>query len=85
VRWTRFVSGLEGSSLAVDPFWRNTLYARTSSSSVFRRDDGGAGWTPINGGVPGGRVPAIAVDSSTPSTIHASAGCGGVHKSTDRD
>jgi len=39
-------------SLAIDPTTPMTVYVGTSSSGVFKTEDGGATWSPVNNGLP---------------------------------
>ncbi|MBN1658501.1 MAG: DUF11 domain-containing protein [Anaerolineae bacterium] len=57
-----------------------TVYAGTSSAGVYKSQDGGASWTPINDGLPqNALVYALAYSASDPPTLYAGT-WGGVYK-----
>jgi hypothetical protein len=81
--WTNSSNGLTGSvpaiaNLVVDASIGSTLYATTSSGTIFRSSDGGASWK--LGGIAG--VNVVALDPSSASTVYAGTTTG-IFKSTD--
>jgi hypothetical protein len=94
-------------ALVIDPTTPTTLYAGTMttfngrilSSGVFKSTNGGGNWSAANTGLPANTyVSALAIDSTTPTTLYAGTfyagtlyvgtglyigGTGGVFKSTD--
>lgn len=69
-------------ALVVDPVTRDTLYAGTPSSGVFKSTDGGQHWAAINTGLTNLSVAALAIDPKTRGVVYAGTS-GGVFKSTD--
>jgi photosystem II stability/assembly factor-like uncharacterized protein len=51
--------------------------------SVFKSDDGGAGWQPADPGLPDAFVSDIAIDPVQPTTLYAATDRFGVFRSTD--
>jgi photosystem II stability/assembly factor-like uncharacterized protein len=64
--------------LAVSPADVNTLYLSgcksPHGSTVLRSDDGGATWTDVSAGLPGGYVGTLAADPTEPRIIYAGVG-----------
>jgi hypothetical protein len=73
----------EVDSLAIHPSEPATIYAGTVGNGVLKSTDGGASWSPVNGGLTSTNVSALAIDPSTPATIYAGTLDAGVFKSTD--
>ena len=82
--WSPVNSGLPGGvrSLAVDPTNSQTVYAGTSNG-VFKTTNGGDSWNAVNIRLTNTMVFALAIISTTPTTIYAGTLGGGVSKSTD--
>lgn len=78
--------GCQTNAVAVDPIDPTYVYAATKWDGLFRSTDAGATWTPS---IPNptcfypGRVQAVAVHPTSPSTVYAAAG-GCVSRSDDR-
>jgi hypothetical protein len=51
--WTPGAGGLCLHSIQLDPHDENRMYVGISSAGVFRSDDGGRSWNPVNRGVTG--------------------------------
>jgi photosystem II stability/assembly factor-like uncharacterized protein len=68
--------------VALNPYVPDRLFAGTPGGGVFRSDDGGLTWAPMNQGLGFRRVIGISVDPLDPS--HVVAGCegGGLHEIT---
>ena len=89
--WTLIgLSGINVTTLAVDPANPDIVYAGTTSSDgVFRSADAGATWTAVNGGLTSRNILALTIDPRTPTTIYAGTTqsfpdpCRGVFKTTD--
>ncbi|PKN61853.1 MAG: hypothetical protein CVU57_27410 [Deltaproteobacteria bacterium HGW-Deltaproteobacteria-15] len=64
------------TAMAVDPFNDKELYVGTKKGDVFKSDDGGETWTPINNGLKKKEILSIAVDPNNKKTIYCSTGCG---------
>jgi photosystem II stability/assembly factor-like uncharacterized protein len=82
--WVDVSSGLNGTvpgvgQLVIDHVTGNTLYALTSSGSIFKSTDGGSSWTTL-GNIVG--VNFLALDPTSPSIVYAGTAIG-VFKSTD--
>lgn len=59
-------------SLAVDPFYADTLFAGTRDQGIFKTTDGGNAWTAVNEGLPLGQyepVTSIAFDQAASGRI----------------
>jgi photosystem II stability/assembly factor-like uncharacterized protein len=81
----RSCASIEGgpiASLTIDPLNPITIYASAEHGGVYKSTDAGDSWNPINDGIAGITVYALAVDPLTPSTLYG-AGTGIVIKSTD--
>src|SRR5262249_16954945 len=85
--WNASVSGFPGAgangqitSLAIDPFNSNVIFAGTDRG-LLRSTDACAHWNILTG-VPGTFIPSIVFDSQTSGTLYVS-GSGGVWKSVD--
>jgi hypothetical protein len=76
-----FAAGpVDVTSIVLDPFTPNTLYASTSDRGVFRSTNGGATWSPT--GLTNTPVIALAIDPGAPSFLYAATPLG-VLKSSD--
>src|SRR5713101_331401 len=76
--WSMKSTGLPSAflgvaALTIDPATPSTLYARSSSGSIFRSTDGAGSWKPINGI---GAVNTLVIDLRNSSTIYAATGHG---------
>jgi photosystem II stability/assembly factor-like uncharacterized protein len=83
--YTDPVGGLSTSftfEVALNPYVPDRLFAATPGGGVFRSDDGGLSWAPMNQGLSFRRVIGISVDPLDPN--HVVAGCegGGLHEIT---
>jgi PKD repeat protein len=56
--------------MAINPLNPSTLYAGTAAG-VFRSTDSGDRWSPINAGLPGLQVTALALDPTEATTLYA--------------
>jgi photosystem II stability/assembly factor-like uncharacterized protein len=87
--WANANTGITGQlvlSLALDPEAPQTLYAGTYNHGIFVTTDGGATWSPSDGGqafLANGHVDTIALDPSDPRTLYAGFDSGAVWKSSD--
>ncbi len=96
--WTPSSSGLPSAtvlSLAIDPDNTNTLYAGLNKTfpndpnggSVYKSEDFGENWVPMNNGLAGGpSIPVLAIDPNSPQIIYGGSRDGngnGVYKSED--
>ena len=71
------------SVLVADPSNPSVLYAG-GGRGLFKSTNGGAGWSPVNSGLPDtGVLLALAIDPSNTSTLYAGLHEGGVFKSTN--
>lgn len=68
--------------VAVNPFVPDRLFAATPGGGIFRSDDAGATWAPMNTGLPFFRAVGIAVDPIDPDHIIAGFEGGGLHEIT---
>ena len=83
-RWTTHgPPGGDIVALAIDPSTRSTLYAVAGNEGVFKSNDGGANWSPINDGLP---IPtysrALAIDPANTSKLYVAV-LGSVYRTTD--
>src|SRR4051812_27911698 len=83
-RWSAIATGLPASApavtaLAIDPLATSTLYALTERQAIYKSEDAGATWRPVNGVA---SVFAFAIAPGSSSTIYAATGHG-VVKSKD--
>jgi hypothetical protein len=63
--------------LAIDPRVNGaepTLYAACNSAGVWKSEDGGASWKPLNDQLPSLRIGAIALDPDNPDIVYAGSG-----------
>ena len=76
--WTSI--GPEGGTiqaLAINPATPNTLYAGAYDvtgkydGGVFKSENGGGIWIPINNGLTNTNISALAIDPKTPATLYA--------------
>src|SRR5262249_47618988 len=77
--WTLSSGGLTATDvrgLAIDPLDSDTLYAGTNGGGVFRSEDAGKSWLPLNDGLTDLHVGALAIDASG-SRLHAVTESGG--------
>ena len=88
--WT--TNGPEGGyiyALAIDPQAPETIYAGTwQKGGVFKSEDGGGTWTPINNGLPDTygrniRLSSLAVDPQHSDTVYVGTNGEGIFKSED--
>ncbi len=68
-------------ALAIDPQTPSNLYAGTDRG-VFKSQDGGISWSPVNNGLTALTVYALALDPSAPGTLYAGTNAG-VFRSTN--
>jgi photosystem II stability/assembly factor-like uncharacterized protein len=58
-------------SIAIDPGRPRTVYAGSRAGGVLRSSDGGATWTAVQKGLPGGEVLGVGVDPHATARIYA--------------
>jgi len=79
--------GCGTGDLAVSPADPDTLYLSgcesPRASAVLRSDDGGAHWTGVSAGLPGGFVGTLAVDPRLPRTVYEGVGDRNGYRSGD--
>jgi len=79
--WTS--NGPAGQWMATIAQSPTALYAGSLIAGVFESTDNGGSWTPINNGLTGVSVYAIAVDPVTPTTLYAGTADAGMFRSLD--
>src|SRR5262249_49084002 len=62
----------------------NVVYAATNENGLYRTEDGGGSWSPIDAGIPVDRYVRIVIDPRTPATIYAARANQGIYRSTNR-
>jgi photosystem II stability/assembly factor-like uncharacterized protein len=70
-------------AIAIDPANCDRVYVGTYGGGLFKSEDGGESWEPINEGLGDNRVTAITLDPGDPATIYAGTDESGVFKSVD--
>jgi len=78
-------SGVCGTTLVPDPSTTSRLYltlSTTATTGLYRTTTGGASWTPA-GGLPAGKMNAVAVSNVHSNVLYASGLTNKVYKSTD--
>ena len=70
-------------TLAVHPTNPDIVYAGTGAPGLFKTENGGLNWVPINNGISSLYVWSIAIDPSSPDTVYLGTGGAAVFKSTD--
>ena len=58
-------------AIAADPRDARILYVGTHETGVLKTTDGGAAWSPVNGGLRGLDVHGLTIDPNAPSKLHA--------------
>lgn len=91
-RGPRNVGG-RSRSIIIDPTNPNRLFAGSVSGGIWRSDNGGAAWYPVNDGMPNLAICCMAIDPTNPSIMYAGTGEGffnadaiggtGIYKSID--
>jgi photosystem II stability/assembly factor-like uncharacterized protein/fibronectin type 3 domain-containing protein len=80
-----YASGLSGADvmwrLAIDPTTPATIYA--AGDGVFRSDDAGVTWKPINAGLGTLDVRALSIDPASPLTLYAGTWGQGIYRTDD--
>ncbi len=79
-------TGLPGesvSALAVDPTDANTVYAGTTTGSVFKSTDGAGSWNAVGTGLPASGVRALAINRWSPNVLYAGTSGNGVFTTTN--
>lgn len=76
------------TSVVFDPVTPTTMYAATDGCSctgwgVLKSLDGGATWKPVNKGLPGHNIEALAIDPTDPNTLYAAVVGQRVYRSQD--
>jgi photosystem II stability/assembly factor-like uncharacterized protein len=72
LHWTYvgFGGALRVEAIAVDPLVPSVVYAGTTSG-VYKTEDSGDNWLPVNAGLEGVVISLVVVDPITPSTVYA--------------
>ncbi len=70
-------------ALAVHPTHPDIVYAGTGDAGVFKTENGGKTWVPINTGVSSRYIRSIAIDPVSPNTVYMGTNDAAVFKSTD--
>jgi photosystem II stability/assembly factor-like uncharacterized protein len=70
-------------ALAVHPTNPDIVFAGTGAPGLFKTENAGATWMPVNQGISSLSVWSIAIDPSAPETIYVGTGGAGVFKSTN--
>jgi photosystem II stability/assembly factor-like uncharacterized protein/tetratricopeptide (TPR) repeat protein len=86
--WNRLTSGQFLTSdvitaIVVDPDNPDVQYVGTVNSGIYRSQNSGISWQPINNGLSGVNIRSLVVDPSNPGTLYAGILVAGVNKSTD--
>ncbi len=99
-RWERVSNGfgpednLDVVSIAIHPLHHNILYAatddapyhdRSSGRGIFKSNDAGKKWTPVNNGLGILGFSVITIDPSSPSVVYAGSSGNGIFKAVDHE
>jgi photosystem II stability/assembly factor-like uncharacterized protein len=71
------------TSLAVDPYDRQVVYAATGNHGLLKTTDGGQSWTASNQGLPESRVLSVVLHPSNAHIVYAGLGMAGLYRSED--
>ena len=87
-KWTRVVSTqfLERDyiqSVAIHPFDADIIYAGTRTAGLYKTNDGGISWLPINDGITGQFIQQIIIDPQNPDVLYICVHLLGVFKTED--